>query len=232
MLGLAMNLAGHAALWDMDGTLVDTAELHFAAWARLLGELGRDFTRQDFADTFGRRNPEIFAHLFGGAAPFGPEELDRLGARKEALYREAARAQGVSLLPGVRSWLGALAEAGAGQAIGSSAPRANLELILDLTGTRAYFGALAAMEDTQRGKPDPEVFLVAAARLGVPHRNCVVLEDAPAGVEAAKAAGMRCIGVAFVGHHTEARLRQAGADLAISSLERTPVAVVGRLLGL
>src|SRR5262245_24940672 len=177
-------------IWDVDGTLVDTAELHFTAWVATCRELGRDFTRADFAATFGRRNPEIFAHLFGPDR-FTADEVDRLGVRKEDLYRAAARG-GVDLLPGVRPLLEGLHAAGVLQAIGSSAPLANVDLILELTGTRRFFAAVSSAEDTQRGKPDPQVFQVAAAKLGVAPSRCVVMEDAPAGVQAAKAGGMKC----------------------------------------
>lgn len=88
------------------------------------------------------------------------------------------------------------------------------------------------MEDTQRGKPDPEVFLVAAQKLGVPPARSLVLEDAVAGVEAAKAAGMRCIAVTFVGHHAEDRLRAAGADLVVPTLEQVSVPTVRGLIGI
>src|SRR5437016_6741655 len=111
-----------AAIWDMDGTLVDTAELHFEAWKETCRELGRDFTRADFAATFGRRNPEIIRHLFGER--FDDGAIDDLGYRKEELYKAAARA-GVSLLPGVRELLHGLHAAGLRQAIGSRAPRAD-----------------------------------------------------------------------------------------------------------
>lgn len=207
----------HGAVWDMDGTLVDTAELHFAAWARVCQEHGRDFTRADFAATFGRRNPEIIQVLFGDR--LSPDEVNALGERKEEFYRAAAGA-GVALLPGVAALLDGLDRAGFRQAIGSSAPRANLDLILRLTGIERYFDAVIGMEETQRGKPDPQVFLVAAERLGVQPARCVVLEDAVAGVEAARAGGMKCVAVRFVGHHPEGRLRQAGADLVVDSLEQ------------
>ena len=116
------------------------------------------------------------------------------------------------------------------QAVGSSAPRANLELILRLTDTQRFFDAVVSMEDTQRGKPDPQVFLVAAARLRVPPARCVVVEDAVAGVQAAKAGGMKCIAVSFVGHHPADKLRAAGADVVVPSLADVSVEAVRRLL--
>src|SRR5262249_53771644 len=144
------------------------------------------------------------------------KRVDELGRRKEDLYRAAAK-HGVALLPGVAALLEGLPEAGFQQAIGSSAPRENLDLILQLTGTSRYFEAIVSMEDTQRGKPDPEVFLVAAVKLGVPAARCLVIEDAPAGIQAARAGGMKSIGVTFVGHHSDAKLKEAGADLVVPS---------------
>src|SRR5262245_24291200 len=174
---------GPAAIWDVDGTLVDTAELHFQAWVALAAQLNQPFTRADFAATFGWRNPEIIPKLFG--AHRTDQEVAELGDRKESLYRDAAR-HGVALLPGARALLEGLRDADFRQGVGSSAPRVNLELILRLTGTEPFFAATVAMEDTRRGKPDPEVFLRAADRLGVPPARCVVFEDAPAGVQAAR----------------------------------------------
>jgi beta-phosphoglucomutase-like phosphatase (HAD superfamily) len=185
---------GYAAIWDMDGTLVDTAEQHFWAWAATAAERGRPFSRDDFTRTFGRRNPDIIHILFGDAIV--GRDAEELADRKEVLYREAAAA-GVELLPGVRALLEGLDRAGFRQAIGSSAPRANLELILRLTGVERFFP---------------------------------VVEDATAGVQAAKAGGMKCIAVRFVGHHSAEALRQAGADLITDSLEQVSAETVRQLL--
>ncbi len=209
-----------AVIWDMDGTLVDTAELHFDAWVKLAAELGKPFSREDFAATFGRRNPEIIDYLFHDV--HSPAEIAELGERKERYYRAEA-ARGVALLPGARQLLTAIAERGIPQAIGSSAPRDNLELILDLTESRPYFQGIVSMEDTSRGKPDPEVFLVAAKKLKAEPNRCIVFEDAVAGVQAAKAGGMKCVAVRFVGHHSDQALRAAGADRIVESLENVLV---------
>lgn len=217
-----------AAIWDVDGTLVDTAEQHFLAWQATCRELGREFDRADFAATFGRRNPEILAHLFGDR--FGPDEVAAIGDRKEVIYRAEAK-KGVELLPGVAELLEGLARAGFAQAIGSSAPHANLDLILQLTGVSRYVSAVVGAEDTTRGKPDPQVFQVAAQRLGVEPGRCVVFEDAVAGVQAAKNGGMRCVAVSFVGHHPQEKLRDAGADVVVRSLEELSAEQVVRLVG-
>jgi beta-phosphoglucomutase len=206
----------YGVIWDMDGTLVDTAELHFEAWRIASQELGRAFTRADFAATFGRRNPEIMDYLF--PQRFTTAEVDAIGERKEQFYRKAAADLGVTLLPGVQALMEGLHRLGVKQAIGSSAPRANLDLILRLTGIERFLSAIIGMEDTTRGKPDPQVFLTAAARLDVPPRRCLVLEDAVAGVQAAKAGGMKCIAVRFVEHHSADKLAQAGADRVVTTL--------------
>jgi beta-phosphoglucomutase len=215
-----------AVLWDVDGTLVDTAELHFQAWAALGSEIGKPFTRADFAATFGWRNPEIIPKLFG--KEYDDEQIRELGDEKEDLYRVEA-AKGVELLPGVRTLLDAVAAAGGRQAIGSSAPRRNIDMLLRMTATNSSFAAIVAMEDTTRGKPDPEVFLLGAKKLGIPPARCIVLEDAPVGIQAAKAGGMRAVGVTFVGHHSVETLQASGADVVVPTLE---MVTVERLLAL
>jgi beta-phosphoglucomutase len=218
-----------AVIWDMDGTLVDTAELHFAAWKALAQEKYLSpFTRANFKATFGKRNPDIILQLYG--VGFSDREIAEWGDRKEEHYKAAARRQGVEPLPGVKALLQNLKHSGFRQAVGSSAPRGNLDLILKLTNLETFFDTLVSMEDTQRGKPDPEVFLVAAERLIVSPTHCVVIEDAVAGVQAAKAGGMKCIAVDFVGHHGEPALTRAGADLVVKTLEDVSVETVSKLL--
>jgi beta-phosphoglucomutase len=217
-----------AVIWDLDGTLVDTAELHFHAWLELTRQIKKPFSRDDFATTFGLRNPEIIHQLFG--TEYTEREVVELGERKEELYRADARRHGVALLPGARELLEGLRSKGFKQAIGSSAPRANLELILRLTGAAQFFQAIVGAEETQRGKPDPQVFLVAAEKLTVPPAHCLVLEDAVAGIQAAKAGGMKSIAVRLGGHHSETKLLQAGADRVVPSLRDIPVEMVQELL--
>jgi beta-phosphoglucomutase len=224
-----MRMAGSdrlGVLWDVDGTLVDTAELHFQAWVRLAREIDAPFTRDDFAATFGWRNPEIIPKLFG---LHSPKDIDALGQRKEDYYRAEA-AKGLDLLPGVAELVRALDSAGIGQAVGSSAPRSNIELILDMCGLKSILKHVVAMEDTARGKPDPQVFLLAAKKLGIEPAKCVVFEDAPVGVRAAKAGGMKAVGVTFVGHHSADTLRAEGADLIVPNLAEINVETVRRLI--
>jgi beta-phosphoglucomutase len=217
-----------AVIWDVDGTLIDTAELHYRAWKELAQRLGKQFTREEFATTFGRRNPEIIRQVFGEDQ--SDKEVSRLGEEKEEIYRAAAR-RGIQLLPGTRSLLESLGQAGFAQAIGSSAPRANLDIILRMTGIEKFFNVIISMEDTDRGKPDPQVFLRAAERLKIDPARCVVIEDALAGVEAAHRAGMKSVAVRFVGHHSEESLRKAGADIVLDSLEDLSAQQIARLVG-
>lgn len=217
-----------AVIWDVDGTLVNTAGLHFQAWQELMGQIDKVFTRADFDATFGLRNADIFHKLFGTQVT--EQGIAELSERKETIYRAAARKHGVTLLPGVHALLEGLQAAGLKQAIGSSAPRENVKLILELTNTQHFFEVIVAVEEIQRGKPDPQIFQIGADKLAVAYGQCLVIEDAVAGVRAAKAAGMRCIAVRFGGNHSEAALSQAGADLVVKSLEEVSVPTVHRML--
>ncbi|HEY9284541.1 MAG TPA: HAD-IA family hydrolase, partial [Pyrinomonadaceae bacterium] len=166
-----------AVLWDVDGTLIDSSEYHWLSWREALAGEGLALTREQFARMFGRRNDEILRGYFGDDYPAA--EVARVGGAKEELYRGLVGARGIKLLPGVRAWLDRLRGEGWLQAMASSAPRANLEAITDALGIAEYFAAVVSAEDVTVGKPDPQVFLTAAARLGVEPARCVVVEDAP-----------------------------------------------------
>ena len=209
-----------AALWDVDGTLIDSREYHWLSWRGALEAEGFRVTPEQFAASFGRRNDEILRGYFPA---YGPADIARVGEAKEVAYRRLVREQGIDLLPGVRRWLERLRAEGWRQAVASSAPRANLEVIIGALGLDGYFAAVASAEDVTEGKPDPQVFLAAAARLGVEPRSCVVVEDAPAGTEAARRAGMRSIGV--LSSHGELE-----ADIVVRTLEDLPETAFGDLL--
>ena len=209
-----------AALWDVDGTLIDSREYHWLSWQGALAAERFPVTRAQFEQTFGRRNEEILRGYF----PHYPAaDIARVGEAKEAAYRGLVRERGIELLPGVRGWLERLRAGGWLQAVASSAPRLNLEAIVDALGLEGYFSAVASAEDVTAGKPDPQVFLAAASKLGVPARACVVVEDAPAGTEAARRAGMRCVGV--LNSHGELR-----ADIVVRTLAELPEDAFDKLL--
>jgi beta-phosphoglucomutase len=185
---------GHkAVLWDLDGTLVDSADFHWRSWREAMATEGRDITHEQFLESFGQRNDRILRHWLGADAD--AERIERIGNFKEERYRALIRANGIAPLPGAAEWVRRLADEGWRQAIASSAPLENVQVVLEALKLRDYFGAIASAEDVHRGKPDPEVFLVAASRLGVEPARSIVVEDAPAGVEAARRGGMRSIGV-------------------------------------
>jgi beta-phosphoglucomutase family hydrolase len=209
-----------AVLWDMDGTLVDSEEFHWLSWRDTMAAEGNPITRDQFVVTFGQRNDSILPRWLG--ADTMADRIQRVGDAKEELYRRLVHESGLAPLPGAAEWVRRLHQENWRQAVASSAPRANLDVVLEVIGLRAYFQAIVSAEDVTAGKPDPQVFLTAASRLGVPASQCVVVEDAPAGVEAAKRAGMRSIGVSRKG--------SPAADVAVSSLVELPPDAFVKLL--
>jgi beta-phosphoglucomutase len=205
--------APYAALWDMDGTLIDSAEYHWLTWRDTLAAEGVTLTREEFASWFGQRNDSILSRYLGPGA--SRDRMARIGDQKEAAYRQMVRQGGIEPLPGVRRWLEHLHARGWRQAVASSAPAANIDAILDVLGLRHCFQAYVSAEEVAQGKPAPDVFLEAAARLGVPPARCVVVEDAPAGVEAGRRGGMRTIGIASMDRTLDADVVTTSmADLA------------------
>ncbi len=203
----------YLAIFDHDGVLVDSLELHQEAWFELGRRTGLDFTPEFIHATFGMTNPSIFRRLLGDAIT--EDEIWRLSDLKEVCYRDVARGQ-IVLMNGVREVLDALSARDVRLAIGSSGVRANLELTVAECGLDARFAAIASLEDITRGKPDPQVFLVAATKAGVAPARSVVFEDAPVGIQAAKAAGMYAVGVTTT--HPAASLEEAGADEVVADL--------------
>jgi beta-phosphoglucomutase len=201
-----------AVLWDLDGTLVDSAELHWISWRDTMQAEGLPITHEQFLERFGQKNDRILGAWFGSDAT--AERIARVGDAKEAEYRRLAVARGVTPLPGAAEWIERLHARRWKQAIASSAPRLNVDVILRVLSLADDFDAIVSAEDVTAGKPDPQVFLKAAERLGAEPSRCIVVEDAPAGVEAARRAGMKCIGVSGV--------HRLDADIAVASLAELP----------
>ena len=201
------------AIFDHDGVLVDSLAFHQQAWVELGREACLPITAEFIHETFGMTNPSIFRKLFGGE--IAPADAQRYSDQKESAYRTLAKGK-ITLMEGVRDVLDGLTGAGARLAIGSSAVLPNLELTIAECGLEGRFAAIASLEDITRGKPDPEVFLVAAKKVGIPPSRAVVFEDAPVGIQAAKSAGMRAVGV--MTSHDEQALWDAGADEVVERL--------------
>jgi beta-phosphoglucomutase len=202
-----------AVVWDLDGVVVDSAEVHNRSWTDMAAEFGVPYDPdRDFKRNFGKHNTDIISSTWN---IFDPGEIARMADRKETLFRDGAH--GLIPLPGVVDLIRALQQAGWKQGIGSSAPLENIRLLLEVTGLASYMQAIASGEDVTRGKPDPKVFLVAFERLGVDPHNGVVIEDAPAGVQAARAAGAAALAVTNT--QTAEVLQAAGAHLVVPILE-------------
>jgi beta-phosphoglucomutase len=202
-----------AVLWDLDGTLVNSEEYHWRSWQETFRNEGISLTYEDFLASFGQRNDVILGQWLGADAT--PAAIERIGTRKEARYRELVRLEGTEALPGAAYWVERLHQQGWLQAIASSAPQENVETILDVLQFRPWLQTVVAAEDVRAGKPDPEVFLTAAARLGAAPSHCIVVEDARAGIEAARRAGMQSIAVGTAAS-------SLGADMATSRLADLP----------
>lgn len=182
-----------AVLWDLDGTLIDTAPIHWRAWREVLTAEGIDLTWEDFLPVFGERNDTALRTWIKPDLP--DEDVQRISSKKEDLYRSLIRNTSLELMPGAGQWLSSLRDAGWRQALATMTWRGNLEAIFNAQDLRGCFDAIITAEDVRKGKPDPEVFLLAAQRLAVAPARCIVIEDAPAGIEAAHKAGMQVIGI-------------------------------------
>ncbi len=208
------STANWGAIFDWDGVIIDSSRHHEESWERLASELGRILPEGHFKAGFGRKNEFIVPEILRWTNDAG--EIHTISLRKEALYREVVAELGIEPLPGVRAWLERLREAGVPCAIGSSTHRANIDLSLGLIGLREFFAHIVSAEDVTRGKPDPQVFLTAAARIERDPARCVVFEDAFVGLEAARNGGMKCVAVATT--HAPKELRPA-SDRVVRRLD-------------
>jgi HAD superfamily hydrolase (TIGR01509 family) len=205
------------AIFDWDGVIINSAAHHEASWERLAKECDKVLPEGHFKRGFGMKNEVIIPELLGWTAV--PTEVRILSLRKEALYREILRETGIEALPGVREFLQALKEHGVPCVIGSSTHRENVITTLEVLGLEDFFVDIVTAEDVKRGKPDPEVFLTAAARIDVAPVDVIVFEDALVGIAAAQAAGMRVVAVTT----TEPRDKVAHADWVVDRLDELSV---------
>jgi beta-phosphoglucomutase family hydrolase len=212
-----------AVIWDMDGVIADTAPYHLNAWQEVFGKRGVKFTEEDFKRNFGRRNDTIVRATLG--EEISQSEVDAIAREKEETFRSRA-GQKIKTFPGVVELLQSLRKQGFKLAIASSTPIENIRLITGSLGIDNRFQSIVTGQDVTEGKPSPQGFLLAAQRLGVEPRNCIVIEDAVAGVAAAKRAGMRCL--AITNTHPRQSLKQA--DLIVDTLEAVTVNDLEKLL--
>ena len=178
-------------LWDMDGVLVDTGEFHFQSWVTALSIFNIPFSREFFQESFGMNNWGILNKLMGRVPD--QETYLKINEQKETNFRQIIRGQ-IQPLAGVVELLDLFKSKDFRQAISSSAPQENIDVIVDELNLRSYFDAIVSGNKLP-GKPAPDVFLASAQAIGIPAQDCLVIEDAIAGVEGAKRAGMLCLAV-------------------------------------
>ena len=212
-----------AVIWDMDGVIADTAPYHLAAWQEAFKKRGVSFTEDDFRLTFGQRNDTIIRDVLGTET--SQQEIDAISREKEANYRHKVKDK-LKPLPGAVELIKSLKKHGFRLALASSAPLENIQLIITTLGIDDCFQVIVSDKDVAEGKPSPQVFLLAAQRLGVEPKNCLVIEDAVAGVTAARRAGMLCLAVT----NTHPRVKLTEADLIVDTLETVSAKALERLI--
>ena len=212
-----------AVIWDMDGVIADTAPYHFKAWQHVFQKRGINFSEADFRHNFGQRNDTKITNVLGEG--IAQSEIDALASDKEKTFRHSIR-QNIKPLPGAVKLVKLLKEHGFSQALASSAPMENIRLILRGLGISNCFHVIVWGREVKEGKPSPQGFLLAAKKLGIVPESCIVIEDAVAGVTAAKRAGMCCLAVT----NTHPRTNLTEADLVVDTLEEVTVDDLERLL--
>uniref|UniRef100_UPI0040565E7E HAD family hydrolase n=1 Tax=Alistipes sp. TaxID=1872444 RepID=UPI0040565E7E len=213
-------------LFDMDGVLVNNLEVHRAAFAEFFRRYGVERSFDELSRVFGKGNDDIMGELM-------PREIvERVGIRelgqeKEAIYREIY-APTITPQPGLVEFLAESERCGLRCAVGSSGYRANVDFVLDRCNIRRYFEAAVAGDEVTRCKPDPEIYLTAAAKLGLSPEECVVFEDAEAGIESAKCAGIKVVALATT--FSREFLENTDADLIINDFRDLNVDILRRLV--
>ena len=211
-----------AVIWDMDGVIADTAEYHYLAWKDTLARKGVDLTREHFMRLFGQRPDTIVKDILGDNVP--PAEFNAINTAKQADFRRRATGH-IRPMSGSVELIKSLYAHGIKQAIASSAPPENIEVVIRGLSIEDCFQAIAFGYEVPEGKPSPQIFLLAAKKLGAKPANCIVFEDAIAGVDGAKSAGMKC--VAVTNSHPGSKLKKA--DLVVETLNGVSIDVLTAL---
>jgi beta-phosphoglucomutase len=210
-------------IFDVDGVLLDSYQMHYECWRSIAEEHSLSLREKDFDSLFGRRGTEIVREIWG--PDLSQEQVVSIHRRKQALYRQHLQ-QDFPKMEGAIQLLDGLVREGFVLGVGSSAPVENVEMSLKGLGRAHFFAAVVTGSDVSRGKPDPQVFLLAAQRMGLKPSRCAVIEDAPAGIAAAVTGGMTAI--ALAGTAPTARLAQA--HLVITSLRELTPKVISELI--
>jgi len=212
-------------IFDWDGVVINSSSLHEKSWDKLAEESGNQLPPNHFKKGFGKRNTVIIPEILGWSKD--PETIDRLGSRKEEIYREMGMIEGLPLLPGIKDLLEALRARDIECVIGTSTEKKNVELACEQHDLSVFFSGAVCTEDVSNGKPDPEVFLKAAALAKAKPQNCVVLEDSTHGIIAAQRGGMKSLGLATT--RDEKDLLDAGADLVVENPSKLSIGLLESL---
>lgn len=215
-----------AVLFDMDGVLVDNTNFHINAWLQFSQRHGRPITKEQYLENInGRVSADAMAYMFGRTV--STDELVEFTEEKEGIYRELY-SQHLRPTTGLISFLDALKAENVRLAVGTSAPASNVLFTLDGLSIRSYFNAIVDSGMIRHGKPNPEIYLTAADRVGIDPARCVVFEDALAGIEAGMRAGMTVIALATT--HTHDELKNSGAALIVDDFTGLTVDAVRALV--
>ncbi len=212
-----------AAIFDMDGVISDNMGYHAKAWEFFLQKYAPRFRIGDVKPHFGKTNRDLMNYIFGRSLT--AEEVERYGEEKEELYRRFY-AEHMASLPGLTAFLKELRQARFRTVVATSAPKSNVDFLLDGLSLRNRFDAVVDASEVSRGKPDPEIYLKAAQRVDCSPSACVVFEDSLAGIQAGRNAGMKVVGVAT----TLSPERITGTDLIIKDFKEIRVGFVLELL--
>jgi beta-phosphoglucomutase family hydrolase len=205
-----------AVIFDMDGVMIDSNPFHLRKWIDLLVRHQIHFDRQTLPQhLFGKRNDTALRYFFG---KISKSESRRLSEELEATFRNAFRPH-AKPLPGLRALMRACRRAGIPMAVASSAMVKNIEFIVDALKLRPYFDYLVSGDHVAHPKPNPEIYLKAARKLRLPPEQCVAFEDSFVGIEAAKNAGMKCVGIGSTFPLADLR-RETGADLVVRGFKQ------------
>ena len=212
-----------AVIWDMDGVIANTAQYHFQGWQIVLRRRGSDYTKEDYWRNTGKRSDAIIKNIMGEGIP--PDEIVTIIKEKDETFQKLME-NGIKSFPGVTTLIQSLKAHQFKLAIASSAPMENILMVTRSLKIDDSFDAIISGWEVTKGKPDPQTFLLAAERLGIETKNCVVIEDAISGVTASKRARMRCVAVT----NTTSREELKEADIITDTLEKITVANIERLL--
>ncbi|MBY9003216.1 MAG: HAD family phosphatase [Candidatus Lokiarchaeota archaeon] len=215
----------YAVIFDMDGVLADTGPIHYESWVKMASEIGKTFKKFFFETTFGQQSVPITRQLVGENVD--QNLVEKWAQLKEQYYREMVKDK-IKPLPGVIELIEDLKSLNFKLAVGSSGPPENVELLLKSLKIKPFFDVIITAAEVKKGKPFPDVFQLAAQNLNVKPQNCLVIEDAPVGIEAAKRANMRCIALTTTHENDDLRI----ADMIVQDLSYVSVNSILDLLNI